>query len=124
MSKIQKGIVTISGFLKNFLIAGMQLSSNRVKLIWFSAFSWAATHIWYGVVLSVVRELSIIYYRQNAIVGNPISLDSVYAQSILNSTDMAFTAIVVGYIASSWKRYGTETNVSATTEKEGNKVEP
>ena len=95
----------------------MQLSSNRVKLIWFSAIIWALVHFWYGAMLPIAREVSIIYYRQNGINGLPINLDSPYAQTILNSTDMAFMAIVVAYCTTNYSRYKQESVASNITEK-------
>lgn len=102
---MRQKVLSLRVFLTAFFMDTMQLSSNRIKLIWFSAFTWATTHFWFGTILPIVREISIIYYRQNGINGTPINLDSPYAQSILNSTDMAFTGIVVAYVASNWSQY-------------------
>lgn len=122
-NRISRGMTSTTEFVRYFLRDAMQLSSNRVKLIWFSAFSWAGAHLHYGIILPLVREVSIIYYRQNGISGTPIDLNSPYAQTILNSTDMAFTAIVVAYVASSWKRYSNETTATNIAEKKSDKSE-
>ncbi len=110
-----KKMVAFRDWLSSFLMNSMNMSSNRVKLIWFSAFSWAGAHLWYGPVLSIAREWSKVYYKKH---GMPIlpadlfDLSSPYAQTILTSTDLAFTAIVVGYIASSWRKYGVQAEIS------------
>ncbi len=112
--KMKQRFSNVWAVVRYFFIDLLGTESVRIQLIWFTAFSWATTHLWFGVVLPFVREVSIIYYRQNGIVALPISLDSPYAQSILNSTDMAFTGVVVAYVASRWSAYKVTGQAEAT----------
>ena len=120
---IKRSFNGLRGALKYFFLELLGTQSTRIQLIWFSAFSWATTHLYFGALLPWMREFSIIYYRQNGIKSLPIDLNSPYAQTILNSTDMAFMAIVAGYVASSWNRYKQETVKTNITEKGTNKAE-
>ncbi len=107
-NRIKSGFNSIKDALKYFFLELLGGQSTRIQLVWFSAFSWATAHLWYGITIPLVREVSIIYYRQNGIVALPVDMNSPYAQTILSSTDMAFTAIVVTYVISNYKRYGNQ----------------
>lgn len=80
--------------------------STRVQLVWATFFSWWFGLTWFLIFIPIVREISVIYYRQNSIIAQPINLDlPAYGTTILGMLGTAFMATVAGYIASNWATY-------------------
>lgn len=109
---IKKSLGSLNNAIKYFFIDLLGGQSTRIQLLWFSTFSWATTHFYFGVILPLARELTTIYFSYYCLPFKPIDLNSPYAQSILNSMDIAFTGTVVAYVASNWKKYKEQANTS------------
>ncbi len=104
-----KMIKKTGGILKNFLINIIDAKSSRVQLVWATFLCWMFGIFYFATLVPVVRELSIIYYRENCIGATAINLDSpAYGTTILGMLGTAFMATVAGYIASNWKTYGQQ----------------
>jgi membrane protein DedA with SNARE-associated domain len=99
---------SIQNAFKFFFTNLLQMQSSRLQLVWFTAFSWATSHLWFGICIPLIREISII--------ANPVNMDSAHASAIMNSMDIAFAGTVIAYIASSWKKYQNQTDSNAPKE--------
>lgn len=108
--KIRNSINDFKGAFKYFFMQLMQVQSTRIQLIWGTFFCWVMGLVWFSAVLPIVRECSIIFYRQNNIVGTPINLDSPYANTALTMLGTAFMGNVIGYVASNWSKYKDSPN--------------
>lgn len=104
-ARIKSGVKSIKDAFNYFFLELLDGSSTRTQLVWLTAFSWCSAGIWFGIVLPLTREISIIFYRQNAILGKPIDLSSPYADQILNMLSLAFMGTVAAYVASKFPSY-------------------
>lgn len=102
--------------IKSFFMNILQFASTRIQLIWFTSFCWATSHIYFGIIVPLVREVSIIFYRQNSIIAPAINMDSTHASAIMNSMDIAFAGTVLSYVASSWAKYKNQTDPNVPKE--------
>lgn len=109
---IKKSLGSLNSAIRYFFMDLLGGQSTRIQLLWFSTFSWATTHFYFGVILPWVREATLIYFAYYCLPFKPIDLNSPYAQSILNSMDIAFTGTVVAYVASKWNDYKSKGNIS------------
>ena len=91
----------------------LQLSSNRVKLVWATFIAWMFGITWFGAIIPIVREISAIVYRQSGnIKAIPINLDSpAYGATILTLLGTAFGLCVGGYITSNMSTYKNKPQV-------------
>lgn len=121
---IKNSINSIRSALGYFFMSLIGMDSTRIQIIWVSAFAWMLANVWFGALVPLVRELSIIYYRQNEIHASPVNLDSVYASSILSMTQLAFMSAAIGYVASEWKNYQNKSSDSITNKSIDNKEDP
>lgn len=83
--------------------------SSRVQLVWATFSAWIFGIFYFATLVPIVRELSLIYYRQNSITAKAIDLDSPsYGTTILGMLGTAFMGTVVAYVASNWKTYAKQ----------------
>lgn len=119
---IRSSVKSIWSALRYFFIDLLDGTSTRSQLVWLTAFSWCSAGVWFGVVLPTVREISIIFYRQNSINAQPIDLSSPYTNEILQMLSLAFMGTVAAYVIGkypSYKAYGENIkNGSADSIKE------
>jgi hypothetical protein len=102
---LQKYVGKIKDFMIFFFNDLLRVKSTRVQMIYFNAFAWTVAHIYFGFILPLVRELSILYFNIHRLPYSAINLDSPYAATVLGSTDAAFMGTVVVYVASKWNSY-------------------
>ncbi len=100
---------------KYFFLELLDGSSTRVQLVWLTFFAWICGIIWFGMMVPIVRETSIIFYRQSHIlqdgkIAPAINLTSEYAGTILTMLSSAFLGTVISYVSSNWTMYKTQSN--------------
>ncbi len=103
-----KFIGTIKDSFRHFMLNILEMTSTRIQLIYLTFFCWMFGIFYFATMVPVVREISIIYYRQNSIQAKPVDIDSVYGSTILTMLGTAFMATVGGYIVS--KQYENKLN--------------
>lgn len=84
----------------------LDLKSARIQLVYGTFFAWIFGIFYFATFVPLVRELSIIFYRQNGIKAEAINMDSpAYGTTILGMLGTAFMATVAGYIMSNMSLY-------------------
>lgn len=123
-ARIKNSIDSIRGAFRFFFMNLFQMGSTRIQLIWLTFFCWMFGIIWFSTVLPIAREVSIIFYRQNGINGQPFNLDSPYADTILTMLGTAFMGNVIAYVSSNWTKYKESPNNRPGGSPEEFKKEP
>ncbi len=108
VERMRHKINGIRSAFKMFFLDIIDMKSTRIQLLWGTFFAWFCGIVYFGMIVPIIRELSIIYYRQNSIVAVPINLDSPHASTILGMLGAAFMATVAGYIVSNLKTYAKQ----------------
>ncbi len=103
---MQNSMIGLKSAVKYFFFDLLDGKSTRIQLVWATFFSWWLGLIWFLMIIPFVREVSVIYYRQNSINAVPINLDiPAYGTTILGMLGTAFMGTVVAYVASNWSTY-------------------
>lgn len=109
---------------KLFVLEFLDLKSTRIQIVISTFLAWLSGIVYFGMIVPIVREISIIYYRQNSMKAEAVNLDSPHGSTVLGMLGAAFLSAVVGYITSNMATYKQQDpNYSLKKKEELMKVE-